>query len=208
MYATTQSIALAATKLSMSLYNAHRIILAFIFLCSLAKHNYGQTVTMNKNESPESFVRRVVSDGDLLSFQVMETKEWTTPKLNFLSFYTLPNEMTLGVLLVPIDEFTYKKILIDTFRTNGGRAHVNSIFFANVDGDSANELVVMTTYYMSMDGIHSEKIYQNMVFDNPDLTKGIKQLNYLIAVSQRIDGERFKKSEDIRAELSKSTVSR
>ena len=163
---------------------------------------YGQTFKRLKNETKEKFIKRITKFEDNKPNTIVETKEWDTTKKIILAFIPTHDEITVGLIFVPTDGFSYKQILIDSFSTSGNTAHIDSVFFFNADNDKIKELIVMTTYDQ-FNGEQLTKNYWNLIFDNPDLSTKPQRLKYLRQASKKIDGSKFKKAWDIKAELIK-----
>ena len=157
----------------------------------------------NKNETAETFIKRVTKFENNKPYSIIETKEWDSTKTIFLAFIPTPDEITVGLMFVPIDSFTYEQVLIDSFSTFGNTAQIENVFFCNADSDNAKELVVMTTYDQSQKDNSTKKIYWNLIFDNPNFSALRKKLKYLKLTSKKIDGSNFKKQLDVETELKK-----
>lgn len=164
----------------------------------------GQTFKRQKAETTEKFVKRVTKFEDHKPNTILEIKEWDTTKTLIFAFIPTVDEITVGLLFIPTDNFSYRQVLIDSFSTSGNTARIDSVFFFNADHDKAKELVVMTTYDQSLKG-QLTKIYWNLIFDNPDLSIPPKRLKYLQRTSKKVDGSKFKKVSDIKTELIKLT---
>ena len=167
-----------------------------------------QTFKRNKNEITERFIKRIThtdneetSDNFYLAYEIVETKEWDSTKTILLAFIHTPDEIVIGQMFVPIDSFTYRQVLVDSFATLGNTAEITGVFFLNVDADKTRELIVMTTYDQGQKGNTIKKIYWNLIFDNPTLSVLPKKLKYLRSESKIIDGSKFKNPSDIKARL-------
>lgn len=161
----------------------------------------GQTFERYKGETANKFVQRITAV-DNLAYDVIETNEWDSTKKVLIAFIPTPDEITVGLVFIPIDSFTYKQVLIDSFSTSGNTARINNVFLYNADNDKPKELIVMTTFDKSQNGQLS-KIYWNLVFDNPNLSSTFKRFNYLKQASKKVDGNFFTKPSDIKAELNR-----
>jgi hypothetical protein len=162
----------------------------------------GQTFKRQKNETAERFVKRVTKFEDNKPYTILETKEWDTTKTIVLAFIPTPDEITVGLMFVPTDSFSYRQALVDSFSTYGNTARIDSVFFFNADKDTIKELIIMATYDQS-NKRQLTKIYWNLIFDNPDLSTKPERLKYLRQTSKQIDGSKFKKTTDIKTELIK-----
>lgn len=174
------------------------LVLAFVFMETVAN---GQIETRLQNETAEKFVKRITST-ERLSYSIIETIKWGSESPLLIAFLRTPDEITVGLIFVPMSNFSYRQILIDSFSTYGNTARIDSVFFCNVDKDKADELIIMTTFNQSK-GKRTNKIYWNLIFDNLDISNPPKRLNYLKAISEKIDGVKFKNALDIIKELLK-----
>jgi hypothetical protein len=176
------------------------LFILVVFLSLTVAH--GQTFKRQANETAEKFITRVTKFPNNYPSTIIETREWDTSKVIILAFIPTPDEITIGLMFVPIDSLTYKQILIDSFSTLGNTARVENVFFFNVDNDEAKELVVMTTYNQSQYG-QSHKVYWNLLFDDPNFSALTKKLKDLPQISKKVDGPKFKKPNDVKVALLK-----
>ncbi len=180
----------------MSHYKTNRTLLIFLQALFICLGTNAQTFKRQANETANHFVKRITKFTDDKPNTIIETKEWDTSRVMILAFIPTPDEITLGLLYVPTDGFSYRQILIDSFSTRGNTAQIEHVFFANADNDDVKELVVMTTYDKVQDQ-QTRKVYWNLVFDNPNFSELPRKLSYLSPVSKKINGYQFKKPLDI-----------
>lgn len=105
------------------------------------------------NESAADFVNRLTPDSaTLIKNQVFKTKEFGTVKNSILSFYYWPfiqngkqiDTYIKGYLWLPMENDSYKRIVIGEIYPNGGAPEIHSVFFANADHHPGRELVVLS----------------------------------------------------------------
>jgi hypothetical protein len=160
-----------------------------------------QTFKRQNNESTENFVKRITSVENL-AYQIIETNEWDNAKTVLLTFIPTPYEITVGLMFAPIESYSYKQVLIDSFSTFGNTAQIESVFFFNAYNDKTKELIIMTTYIQSKEK-KLTKIYWDLIFDNHNFSKQAKKLGYIQQTSKKINGSKFKNPSDIKVELIK-----
>lgn len=159
-----------------------------------------------------------------IAHPVIETKVWGKKNV-IIAFYEsryIDNENTTspqerqyieGFLLVPDTKNNYKKILIDRFEDDNVDTIITSVFFANADKDKEKELIILTCCSHRLQLIYDGTEYSTNVFDNFDMNKPPKKMNYLSDISGTLqggfEGERedgpskanFKTASEVKVEL-------
>lgn len=180
------------------------VLLLFFFCYNLV----GQVYERKTNESAESFVKRIYN-AEELAHPVIETKEWDSSRKVIICFrlVSVPedDDRIVGNILVPVNENSYKQILIDSFYyiEGGMRSRtIETVFFANADKDRPREIFIQTRAEAyspryadrDVDGYY----YDIFVYDNPDILSPQKKLLQLTAMtakfSDEFEGEIYEKT--------------
>lgn len=176
------------------------------------------------------FANRLKPDSSEFVHTVFETKSLDTTKNIIVAFYKRTiyeakkmatyidhsnYDIIIGYLYIPIDNKSYKKVLIDTIGPDGGDPEIISVFFANADKDSKNELIVLC----KIPQVHYDyggDFYETYIYDTE--INNAEQLIPLIELSEKFWGcectwrreekrkpekAKFKTAKDIKARLIK-----
>lgn len=212
-----------------------------LFLCFMltvnCKHNTDDTkstsletetpiIEKQAKETAKEIAERFKPKNAEIAHEVIQTKLWGKQDV-IIVFYesryiddqstTVPYERQYveGYLLIPDSAKEYKKVLIYKFEDDNVDTIIKAVLFANADSDSEKELIILTTCSHRLELLYDGTEYYNYVFDNFDMNKIPKEMNYLTDISATLyggfEGERedgpskavFKTAAEIKAELKK-----
>lgn len=158
----------------------------FIVLICYSVIGSAQTFERQKTETADQFIKRI-TQRDELPHPVIETKEWDSLRKVIIYFTNVEKEdeeIIVGYLLVLTNELSYKRILIDTFYTDGGSSSrkIESVFFANVNIDKDREIVVMTSSEAKSPRFADNNVegvyYDTYIYDKPNLNNPTIRLKF------------------------------
>ena len=139
----------------------------------------GQTVKRIPREPALQFVvraRPLYSEFlQEMTSKIVETKEWTAEP-SIIAFYSQrlfedegtpakESYRTLAYIFIPNGQDSYKRVVIDTFVSEGKPAKITATFLANADSDQVKELIIMATATQKGDKGQGT-VYMNRVYDN------------------------------------------
>lgn len=170
-----------------------RYTLIFIAIIFTAHFSYGQTFSLQDNETAEMFANRIKPNYTDIAHKVIETKQLDRTKNAIIAFYNKRiseagrmrlyddnghYDIILGYLLLPTTNRNYEKIFIDTIPPGGRDLEIISIFFANADKDTYKELIVLCKNEQRHYDFNGD-IYETCIFKYDKDKKKFKYLNVL-----------------------------
>jgi hypothetical protein len=166
------------------------------FLLSLllwlyASLSYGQVFERQHAETAEAFVKRITKLDDL-PHPVIETREWDSARKTIIYFDKAgpeDNPYTTAFLLVPTTGLSYQRVLIDSFYEEGGPVKIETVFFANCDGDKEREIIVLVSWLQVHRGAGTYgHLYGTYIYDAPNVLALPQRLTFYKALSEKLDG--------------------
>jgi hypothetical protein len=170
-----------------------------------------------------AFTNDTLPYADVMEQQVIETQVWGQERCIigfYIRPYHLPNTMEeleldlIGYLYRPIGNYSYERILIDTFENEGGCAELLSVFFVNADKDTAREVGVLVKWPVRHYQIYGD-IYETRIYDDISSLQHPARLKFMENVSRKVSGgfdgdneethrvARFKTAREVKAALKK-----
>jgi hypothetical protein len=207
------------------IHNHLRIYATILILLLLRTLSYCQTIKRFGGETAKQFASRIKPDSSELTHSVLETK-WNSDSVIIAFYkqgYKLPKERDsdqqtylriIATIFIQSDNNHYRKFLIDTVDNEGGEPKIESVFFANVDKDTAKELIIIASWEQSHYDM-SGTLYGTFIYDDiPDYDK--MKLNFMNDLSDKFSGgcecswrdgtnkkSKFKTASDIKRHLIK-----
>lgn len=168
-------------------------------LILFASFSFGQTFSRLTNESPDTFIKRILKVEEL-AHPVIETKEWDSTKRSIFAFIAVNTQshgqydenkesIILGYCFFKINSNNYQRALIDTFYEDGGEPRIETLFFANTDKDKEREIaiIVRIPQIHRAAGVYGD-FYDTYFYDNPNLLIPPNRLTKFEKLSSKFTG--------------------
>jgi hypothetical protein len=169
-------------------------LLVTIVLLLAVPSAYASSITRLANETAESFAKRNGPLQTTLVHQVIETSAWGGKSKAIIAFYEQEFEESgqtyrriMSYIYVPEANKTYRKILIDTFESEGGDPEIESVFFANIGRGKQKKLIIICSWPQAHYDFHG-KLYATFVYEAPRPYTKATKLKFEEGISKKLEG--------------------
>ena len=166
-------------------------LLAFLLLFS-ASIVCAEIVARKENETADAFARRMSPLGAELVHNVIESGVWGSGEKALLSFYEEDarykfadpgDRQVVGYVYLPVAADAYRKILIDTYESEGRSApRIEAVLFGN-DKRGANRVLGIIVSWSVAHADTSGTLYATYIYGPPKSDSG--ELEFLEDVSKK-----------------------
>lgn len=171
------------------------LLLSFLLLAAVS--SYCQFEIQNENETAEQFATRMMPENSILVHKVLSVRWNSIPAI--IAFYEQAYKLSkeddpdqeeyarvIAEIFLNTESNHYKKIIIDTFDTEGSKPVIESAFFANADKDSKKELIIIVSWQQQHRDV-SGILYATYIYDDAIKDSQMK-LTFMERISEKLSG--------------------
>lgn len=173
-----------------------KYFLLFVFML-FGISSYCQFEIQNENETAEQFAARMMPENSILVHKVLSVRWNDTPAI--IAFYEQAYKLSpeddpdqqqyarvIAEIFLNTESNHYRKVIIDTFDTEGSKPVIESAFFANADKDRKKELIIIASWeqqHRDVSGIlYATYIYDDVIKDSQ------MKLTFMERISKKLSG--------------------